>query len=334
MRVVQGIEKDCWKEFVDTHPHGNIFHSPEMFQVFVRARRHHPFVWAVVDGSDRLIALLCVVQVALFDGPLRKLTTRAIAYGSVLAAPGIQGQEALGLLLSTYNRQTGAEVLFTELRNVSGGNEFQHVLAANGFTFEGHLNFLIGLDQSEEDLWRKISKTGQQRIRSAYRKDVIIEEVKERCFVSKVYPLLTSVYSRAQVPLADISLFEAAYDFLAPQGMFKIFLSRLGDTCIGARFLLMHNGRMIDWYAAADRNYSSYSPNELLVWHILKWGRENDFKMFDFGGAGKPDEAYGPREFKAKFGGNLVNFGRHMRVHAPVKLKMSQTGYQLIRKLF
>jgi len=27
-------------------------------------------------------------------------------------------------------------------------------------------------------------------------------------------------------------------------------------------------------------------------------------------GAGKPDESYGVREFKAKFGGNLVEHGR------------------------
>jgi len=28
-------------------------------------------------------------------------------------------------------------------------------------------------------------------------------------------------------------------------------------------------------------------------------------------GAGKPSEKYGVRDFKAKFGGNLVNFGRN-----------------------
>lgn len=38
------------------------------------------------------------------------------------------------------------------------------------------------------------------------------------------------------------------------------------------------------------------------------------------------------RDFKAKFGGDLVNFGRNICVHAPLRLKFSVTGYQLVRR--
>jgi lipid II:glycine glycyltransferase (peptidoglycan interpeptide bridge formation enzyme) len=82
-----------------------------------------------------------------------------------------------------------------------------------------------------------------------------------------------------------------------------------------------------------DREYGRYVPNELLAWYILRWGAENGYQVYDFGGAGKPDEEYGVRDFKAKFGGQLVNFGRNTCVHAPLALAVSRIGYRVYRKM-
>jgi lipid II:glycine glycyltransferase (peptidoglycan interpeptide bridge formation enzyme) len=87
------------------------------------------------------------------------------------------------------------------------------------------------------------------------------------------------------------------------------------------------------WYGGMDRAYSKYTPNELLMWHILSWGMENGYRVYDFGGAGKPDEEYGVRDFKAKFGGELVCFGRNTCIHAPFRLRLSQFGYNVYRRL-
>ena len=70
----------------------------------------------------------------------------------------------------------------------------------------------------------------------------------------------------------------------------------------------------------------------MLTWGILEWGAKNGYSLYDFGGAGKPDEKYGVRDFKAKFGGELVNFGRNICVHSPRLLKISKLGYQLLRR--
>jgi lipid II:glycine glycyltransferase (peptidoglycan interpeptide bridge formation enzyme) len=70
-----------------------------------------------------------------------------------------------------------------------------------------------------------------------------------------------------------------------------------------------------------------------MVWELLKWGSENNFRTFDFGGAGKPNEKYGPRQFKAKFGGKQVNYGRNICVHSPNLLKISTWGYEFYRHL-
>ena len=74
-------------------------------------------------------------------------------------------------------------------------------------------------------------------------------------------------------------------------------------------------------------------PTELLTWHVFAWSARNGYRLYDFGGAGKPDEEYGVRDFKAKFGGELVSYGRNVCVHAPVLLQASRLGYSLARRL-
>jgi CelD/BcsL family acetyltransferase involved in cellulose biosynthesis len=332
MKIVQQLDEHLWREFVDNHPQGQIFHTPEMFQVFARAEGHRATLWAAVGDDGQVLALLLPIQITLLNGPLRYLTTRAIVYGSALCAPGSQGQMALATLLDAYKRQVKEAPLFTELRNLSDLSDIQPVLKDSGFAYDEHLNFLIDLDQPEETILKKISKSGRQSVRTSRNKGTVIEEVTEQQKVRIAYRLLEQIYKKVQVPLADRTLFEAAFDIMAPRGMFKIFLARVDERYIGACLVLAYKGRIIDWYAASDRDFSSYCPGEFLIWHTLQWGRQNHFHLFDFGGGGRPNESYGPREFKSKFGGTLVNYGRNICVHAPLKLKLSQVGYQLLRR--
>ena len=330
--IVNTLSEDEWRHFVEEHPQSNIFHTPEMFQVFERVQGHQPILWAAVDGHNCPLALLLPVNIALMNGLLRPFTTRAVAYGSALCAPSPEGKEAMTTLLRTYQQKTKGSVLFTELRNLSDLRDVQAMLNECGFVYEKHLNYLIDLNQPEKTIWSKISKSGQQSVRTSRNKGTRIEEATERQQAKIAYRLLQKVYARAQVPLASPTLFEAAFDILAPREMFKIFLARANNDYIGACLLLIHKGRIIDWYAGTDRSFSSYCPMELLIWHTLQWGREHGSCVFDFGGAGKPDEDYGPRKFKAKFGGELVEFGRNTYVHSKLRLQLSRLGYRLYRQ--
>lgn len=333
LRVVQRLDEVLWSQFVNNSMQGNVFLTPEMFRVFAGTNGHQPNLLAAVDNDGQPLALLLTVEIALFPGPLRYFSTRAIAYGGLLSAPGPKGQKALEALLYLYRRRMKDGCLFTELRNQCDYSCLQPMLHDQGFAFQPHLNHLIDLNPDEATLWANVSKSAQQRVHSAQHKGVVVEEVNgsgEQ--LEAAYALLQDVYKRAMVPLASRSLFNAAADILAPKGMLKIIMARLGDRYIGVRLLLIHGKTVVDWYAATDRVFASYSPGELLVWHTLQWAKENDFQLFDFGGAGRPDRDYGPREFKSKFGGTMVNYGRNVCVHAPIRLALSQAGYRLLRK--
>jgi serine/alanine adding enzyme len=332
VRVVRGLEESSWREFVDSHPRGNVFHTPEMFEVFSRAKGHRPEIWASTDG-DRILALLTPVHIAIGNRALRFLTTRAVSYGGPLYDESPEGIDGLAAALRGYTRHAGRSVLFTELRNLSDLSEVQDVLADCGFSYEDHLNYLIALSRPVDEIFLGVGRRTRKQIRRGLRSgEVTIEEAMGPEDLGICYELLKRTYATAGVPLADRSLFEAAFDVLSPLGMIRFPLAWIGETCVAASVELVYKDTVYGWYGAVDRRYVSYTPNELLVWHILKWAAENGYRTYDFGGAGRPDEEYGVRRFKSKFGGKLVNYGRNVRHHAPWRLAVSKMGYSVYRR--
>jgi CelD/BcsL family acetyltransferase involved in cellulose biosynthesis len=332
MHITQHLDEGAWRDFVAGNARGNIFHTPEMFDVFARTKEFKPSLWASVGDDGRVLALLLPAQVTVLSGPLRYLTTRAVAYGSVLCAPGPEGQAALAVLLQTYNRAVKGSVLFTELRNLSDLSDWQPALNAQGYCYEEHLNFLIDLTRPQDKLWKNIRSNARRNIQKAQKEGVLIEEIDDPNRLPVAYALLRAVYKRIQVPLPDISLFQAAFEILRPRDMLRILIAKVNGADIGALTLLVSNGMMTYWYTGTLREYASYRANDLLVWRALELGIQMGCHTFDFGGGGRPDEEYGVRDFKAKFGGELVNYGRNTCVHAALRLKFSRAGYELMRR--
>lgn len=331
--IVNTLDKKVWREFVDLHPQGNIFHTPEMFQVYENARGYHPQINAAIDSDGKVLALLLPVQVTLMNGLFRRLTTRSIVYGGVLCSKDPIGQTGLGILLHTYVDSAEHECLFTELRNLSDTSLLQPVLSDSGFVYEDHLDYLIDLNGSPSDVLQNIGPRTRKHIRQALRKgSVIVEEMGDPTLMPVWYELVSKSYAAARVPLADRTLFEAAFNILQPRGMAQFWLARIDKKYVAASIELPYKDTIYGWYSGIDRAFAAEYPHELLMWCVLESGSMAGFKIYDFGGAGRPNEEYGVRDFKAKFGGRLVCYGRNTCTHAPNLLRLSSAGYSILRR--
>lgn len=333
LRVVRQLDDATWRGFVEQESGGNVFHTPEMFEAFVRTEGYHPSLWAAVDAETRPMALFLPVEISLVRGPLRYLATRAVAYGSVLCRPDQRGRGALAVLLQRYSQEVKRSVLFTELRNMSNMQAEQHVLANRGFAFQEHLNFLIDLTCPPEEIWAGIRPNARRNIRKAERLKVLVREAKDTADIEKAYGILLDAYKRLRVPLPPASLFRSTFEILGPLGMMRVLLATVDGATVGALTLLLYKGVALYWYTGMLRQHSAYRPADLLVWRSLELARELGFKIFDFGGGGTPQKDYGGRDFKAKFGGDLVDFGRNTQVHAPVRFRLGQAGYRAWRRV-
>ncbi|MCP5051777.1 MAG: aminoacyltransferase, partial [bacterium] len=62
--ITHQLDKQPWREFVQNHPRGTIFQTPEMYEVFAAATNYRPVLTAVksADNGDILALHTAVIQ--------------------------------------------------------------------------------------------------------------------------------------------------------------------------------------------------------------------------------------------------------------------------------
>lgn len=331
--IVHNVPIEKWDKYVLDHPKANIFHTHEMFDVFKATRNHEPFsVFVIEKSTGNIVSLLSSVRVAIHDGVLSRLTGRSIFYGGILVNEGKAGMEALTLGLKFHNDNLKKKVLFSEVRNRDGSSDHRFVFEKNRYIHNDDLTYLIDLEMEENKIFHSFGADKRKNIKKAEKKGVVVSEVEYVEQVGIFYDIIKAVYKRKRVPLADISLFENSFKLLSEKCMFKIFLARFEEKWIAGHAMLLFKDRILAWYGGAREEWYSFHPNEISLWHIIKWGIANGFHTFDLGGAGKPGEKYGVRDFKERFGGQLVNHGRYINVYSPALFELANKGYQIYRR--
>lgn len=104
-----------------------------------------------------------------------------------------------------------------------------------------------------------------------------------------------------------------------------------GEVVGGIVCPMMPGRAMYEWYVAGlDRQLKGKGiyPSVLATWSAIEYAANNGLRYFDFMGMGVPDEPYGVRDFKARFGGEWVNHGRYMRVNNKLKYTLARLGYR------
>jgi CelD/BcsL family acetyltransferase involved in cellulose biosynthesis len=326
------LDEEAWHHFVYHHPLGNIHQSPQLHRVYQQTKNYEPRVLGMLDEkTGEIRALVAGVSIREDLSILSSLSRRMIVFGGPLVSPDLD-EGAISDLLASFDGLNRRSCIFCEVRNLCDMSAVLHF--PDWYRFVGHLNYLIDLNQPGDAIWNRIHKGRRHNIRRAEKEGVTVEEIHDPEQLPVFYHLLEETYRNAHVPLPDISLFSSAFTHLVPGGLAKFYLAGHQGRYIGGRAVLLYRKTIFDWYAGSAQDASALYPNDYLVWHVLRWGKEHGYGTFDFGGAGHPDRPYGPREFKRRFGGELVNYGRNIHVYSPVRMKMAEVGLQLYQSFF
>jgi lipid II:glycine glycyltransferase (peptidoglycan interpeptide bridge formation enzyme) len=326
-------EMKSFNEFVDNHPLASVHQIGYMTEVYQRAINCDPLILAVTNKSNDIIGTCLAINYSQKSGVLKSMSTHTSIRGGPIVDDSRDGIEVCKFLFKEYEKLR-KKTLYTRIYPLKHNESVIKSLEMNNYEYEGFLNFLINLDRSSDNIWSDLHKGRRKNInRAQNRFKLQAYELKNKNEIPKFYELLKETHNNVAIPLEDISLFYAIFDILVPKKLAKFIFAKKDEKFIACRLVLTYNEDIYDFYAGAERDSLSFYPNDFLVWHILKWGTENGYKSFDFGGAGKPDEEYPVRTFKERFGGNLINFGRYTKVHSPLKLKVATKGYQAIRKM-
>lgn len=333
MKIIDNIHEINilhWKLLLQTSKTRSFFQSRECYDLYAANPTFmEPFCYAVEDDGQLKGVIIGFIQ---RDGGKVKqyLSRRAIINSGPLLADDIS-EEALILLLKETKKQLSGRAIYVECRNFEDYSLYKDIFAKCGFKYVPHLNFHIDTS-SEEVVNQNLGKSRKRDIRTSFRDGAEIVEQPTIDEVRDFYVILSDLYkNKVKTPLFPLSFFE----HLHRQEYSKFLLVRLNGKIVGGTVCVCLSGYAVyEWFACGeDGVHKNIYPSTVATYAGIRYAAQNGYEHFDMMGAGRPDEGYGVRDFKAKFGGNLVEHGRFQTFLNPFLYEIGKMGVRIMKKL-
>jgi len=332
---IHDIDFGNWDEFVSNHPRGTVFQSPEMYTLFKNSKNFEP-VPILFYNDHKIKGVLLGVIIKEFPGVFGYLSSRCVVYGGPLIMETAEPEnEILDLMLKELIGKVAHRSVFIQLRNFNAWENNKEVFSKNGFTFLERLNYLV--DASNETIVKKnMSGSKLRQIKKGLAAGAEIIEPENIGQVKDFYNILFNLYKyRVKKPLPSWPFFENFYHQSIENKLGVIRLVKYENTIIGGIVSPVFRDKVIyEWYICGlDQEYKHIYPSVLATWAAIDYAVKNNIKTFDFMGVGVPDRDYGVRDFKAKFGGEMVNYGRFGRINNKFLYAITEIGFNILAAL-
>lgn len=336
-KVVKEINRKEWAEFVLNHPRGNVFQGPEIFDQFQSTNNYEPIFLAVINKDMKVVGVLMAVIQKELPGILGYISSRTIVFGGPLIEVIDLSDKSLvmEILLSGLIKIVKFKSIYIQFRNFFDVKSYEVVFKKFDFKYLEHLNYIVDTS-SRLETEKRISKSKLRQVRKSLQSGAKIIEPVDIEQVKIFYHILKDLYrTKVKRPLPDWSFFKTFYQMSKKGKIGKYFLVEFNREIIGGIMCPITKRKTIyeSYICGLDGKYKDVYPSVLATWAPIDYALENGLKYFDFMGAGQPDKDYGVREFKSKFGGKLVKYGRFERINNKPLYIVSKLGLKILGAL-
>ena len=321
------IDQQQWQKLIEASATATWFQTPEAYRFYQSVSGMQAFAVGVEEEGrlDGIVVGYTTKEKCKFK---QYFTARTIIPGGPLLARGISNQ-ALSTLLIALKEKLDSTI-YIESRNYNNYSVWKSVFESCGFIYNQHLDFHI--DTSSNDLAQsRIGKHRWKYIRLSMRDGAKIVDNPTIEQVRVFYTILLDLYqTKVKTPLWSWEFFEQLYYVEHA----KYILVELDGQIVGGTVCVCLPGKAVyEWYACGlDNCRDDIRPLSVAIWGEMQYAADNGYPLFDFMGAGKPDEPYGVRNFKAEFGGELVEHGRFLCIRKPLLYKIGTLGVKWLKK--
>ncbi len=286
----------------------------------------------VAEKNNTVVGVMLAVLITEHHPLLKRLSTRCVVYGGPLLLE--DNPEVLRLMLNQLNKSVSRKAIFTQFRNFRVWvSDLKKVFEQSGFQYRERLN-LITPTPERAKLLAGISKSRLRQIRKAQAAGVTIRPVTTLSEVHELYLLLRFLYrEKVRKPLPSEAFFTAFFDHLTRSGEGIMWMVEAENKMIGGIVCPISKGKSVSelYVCGLDKQYPHYHPSIMATWAALSFAADQGIDHFDFMGLGRPDRPYGVRDFKLRFGGNIVNYGRFARRNQKTLYWLAEIGYNVLR---
>jgi len=344
----KNIDRVEWRRLVQSSSTSTWFQSPEAYDFFASMPvLFRPFAIGLAcnpAGTQTQLRAVCMGYVTVEKSAMKQmLTRRAIIVGGPCLADDCTVDEVTELM-KTVRKELNGETIYVESRNFNDYSKWKEAFTRAGFDYQPHLNFHVDTS-SVEVVEANLGKSRKRDIRTTIREGVVIKELKSEGvnelereqMVHEYYQILKNLYeTKVKTPLFPESFFQALAKH--PDGRFLLVALPKEDgttEIIGGTVCVAQEDKCLyEWFVCGrDGEWKSIFPSSYATYAGICYAAEHGMPRFDMMGAGTPNEAYGVRDFKARFGGKEVEHGRFLCVTKPILYKFGALGVKILKKL-
>lgn len=314
------IDRQQWSELVQMSETGTWFQSPEAYDFYASLPElMEPFVYGV-ESAGKLCAV-CVGYVTKERNPIKQFfMRRAIIIGGIAIAANC-AKEDIVVLLNHIRIDLGQKSIYIETRNFNDFSYWKEAFETAGFAYKPHLNFHV--DPSVNNL-------SDNRKRQLKKSDATTELAVSEQEIREWYKVLAELYrTKVKTPLWPIEFFLEAYR----QGIAKFLLVMHEGQIIGGSMVVSDERTAYEWFECGlNAQYKEQYPSVMATYAGIQLAKQTGCTRYDMMGAGEPGVPYGVRDFKAEFGGQLVEHGRFLCVCKPMLYSIGKWGVKFLKR--
>ena len=328
---VQEIDLDTWDDLTKSSAVATWFQTPEAYRFFSSLSFMEAFALGI--KNEGVLKGVVVGYIQKDGNPLKQfLSRRAIVMGGPLFADDITDEEVKTLLTELQTRLK-RKAIYIETRNLNDYNRWRTAFEECGFKYDPHYDVIVDTS-SVEEVNGRLDRNRKRNIKKAIENGIIIDKNPSKADVNAFYSLLSELYeTKVKTPLYPYEFFEKLREL--PASLFCIAKDSEGKVIGGLVCVAQTGNAVYAWFACGDDIlYKKLSPSVMANYAGICYAAENGFAKFDFMGAGKPnDSGYGVRDFKLKFGGELLELGRYIHVCNPMLYNTGKLAVTIMKKV-
>lgn len=308
------VDRQQWSALVDRSTVASVFQTPEMTDFLAKTGLFETAVVGVEENGE-LMGVVSVLIISEGKGLKKRLSSRAIINGGPLLDDNISN-EALSMLLKATIKELKHRCVYIESRNFNDYSSWKAVFESCGFSYKPHNNFHVDTT-SRELMEGNMGKGCRRHIKNTLREGVEASEASTIEEVDDFYNILKLLYKeKVKRPLFPPEFFRQ----IMTMPFAHIMVVKYCKEVIGGILCLELKGRVVyEWFVCGkDHEWRYVHPSMLATYEAMLLAVRNGCHRFDMMGAGEPGKAYGVRDFKAHFGGVLVEHGRFLHQCKPL----------------
>lgn len=172
--------------------------------------------------------------------------------------------------------------------------------------------FILDLTKSEEELLKNMHPKTRYNIRIAQKHNVkIVEDNSDEAF--EEYLKLTKETTKRQKFYAHSERYHRLMWETLKGKIAHLFLAKYKNKILAAWIVFVYKDNLYYPYGSSSEEHRETMASNLMMWEIIRWGKNKGLKKFDMWGAlgSKPDEKdpwFGFHRFKKGYGPEHVEF--------------------------